>query len=100
MKKRKKNLCLEPETSLRPRGLHICGPETFVTTLGLFFLFLIDLGNNNINIVQKKGKKMYLRLEMLSTPCPFSCSYCCAAAVPAGVDEDGGVGRVDGGHCK
>ena len=51
---------------------------------------------------------MYLRLEMLSTPCPFSCSYCCAAAaamsataaVPAAVDEDGGVGRVDGGHCK
>ena len=31
--------------------------ETFVASLGPFFLFFVDLGNNNINIVQKKRKK-------------------------------------------
>ena len=58
--------------------------------------------------MQKKEKKMYLGLEAWSALSPFSCSYChgaaaaisAAAAVPAGVDEGGGVGRVDGGRCK
>ena len=57
---------------------------------------------------KKRKKKTYLGLETRSAPSPFSCSYCrgaaaaisAAAAVPAGVDEGGGVGRVDGGRCK
>ena len=37
--------------------LNTVAQETFVASLGPFFQFLVDLGNTNINIVQKKAKK-------------------------------------------